>query len=152
MWKDAWLGDDGTGKLITPWRHFEVDAKVSLLIDETNRYWRTDILHEAFLPIDVSRILRIPVSRMPREDTGVWIRSPDGFFRVKEAYQLAMQQKNEASSSEGPDPIWRHLWNLNVPPKVKEFNWRAMGNHTHLFKPCQEKGTYLSPMPQMWRK
>lgn len=44
IWKDAWMGDNGTGKLITPWRHFEADAKVSLFIDEVNRCWRKDVL------------------------------------------------------------------------------------------------------------
>ena len=87
------MGDNGSGKLITRWRHFEEDAKVSLVIDDMNRCWRKDILHEALLPIDVARVLQIPISRMPSVDARVWETSSDGIFRVKEVYQASLEAK-----------------------------------------------------------
>lgn len=54
-----------------------------------------------------------------------WASSKDGVLRVKDVYSLAMKDLDGASCSSGPDPLWKQLWNLKVPPKVSEFLWRA---------------------------
>lgn len=38
---------------------------------------------------------------------------------------MALTKFHEASCSRGPDPIWKKVWKLNVPPKVRDFAWRA---------------------------
>ncbi|KAL2931806.1 hypothetical protein RDABS01_037216 [Bienertia sinuspersici] len=52
-----------------------------------------------FLPIDVGRISKIPISTRLPEDTVCWVGSKDGIFKVKDAYKLAMNHENAATSS-----------------------------------------------------
>lgn len=44
---------------------------------------------------------------------------------MREAYKLAIEDDNNASGSNGFDPVWNHIWRLDVPPKVSNFLWRA---------------------------
>lgn len=125
IWQDKWLGDGGSGKIITPRSVFEVDARVSLLIDPENCSWRNDVLAEVFFSIDVDNIRNIPISQRLPCDERVWTGSVDGVFRVRDAYRIALESENFSSSSSGHDPIWRIIWGLKLPPKVKNYMWRA---------------------------
>lgn len=62
MWHDAWVSNTGTGKLITPVRIMDQNTSVDALIDNVNHSWRLDTSSEVLLPIDVERILQIPIS------------------------------------------------------------------------------------------
>lgn len=57
IWKDAWLGGDGQGKIITPPPPSMIDAHVHKLIDPIRNSWNLNMLQNLFLPCDVVRIL-----------------------------------------------------------------------------------------------
>lgn len=76
--------------------------------------------------MDVDRILSIPVSNCDRDDSRVWYKNNEGTFKVKEAYRVAMDMDDNASGSNGIDPIWKQMWRLNIPPKAKIFLWCAL--------------------------
>lgn len=78
------------------------------------------------MPIDVDRILSVPLSMNVTADKRVWVGNHDCIFKVKEAYKVAMSVNQYASSSSGADPMWKRLWRLNIPPKAKIFLWRAV--------------------------
>lgn len=126
LWHDAWLGGDGTGKLITQVRMLESNTKVEALIDLVNHCWRHDIIKEVLFPIDVERVLQVPIDMSGCSDDRVWAGSKDGLFRVRDVYSLALKARREGSSSTGSDPIWRRLWNMHIHPKAKIFLWRAL--------------------------
>ncbi|KAL2932562.1 hypothetical protein RDABS01_000300, partial [Bienertia sinuspersici] len=77
---------------------------------------RDGAMHE-----DQGEIIKI---RLPT-DIRCWAGSKDGIFRVKDAYNIALNNDDVASSSSGHDPLWASLWKLKVPPKVLNFAWRA---------------------------
>ncbi|KMS97072.1 hypothetical protein BVRB_7g179330 [Beta vulgaris subsp. vulgaris] len=101
------------------------DARVADLIDAENVSWRDEVLSEVFFDVDVRRIKNIHLSRRLPEDEICWVGSVDGLFKVRDAYRLAIENDNTASSSLGFDPIWKHIWALCIPPKVSNFLWRA---------------------------
>lgn len=125
MWDDAWLGGNGSRKIITPARILADDATVDALIDGVNHRWRLDLISEIFFPIDLERITSVPISTVGSPDERAWVAAEDGVFRVKDMYALALGTLIESSSSNGSDPIWKKLWNLNVHPKAKNYLWRA---------------------------
>jgi hypothetical protein len=57
------------------------------------------------------------------------------FFLVRSAYRLALEQTPEqcgfpamSGRPDGADDCWRRIWAENVPPKVKNFAWKATSN------------------------
>lgn len=125
IWKDAWLGGLGTGKVISPPRLLDENTSVDALIDRANDSWKFNLLSEVFLPVDVDRIVRTPFGSSSSSDERVWAYSEDGKFRVRDLYLLTLRSHSYASSSEGHDSIWSKLWKLKIHPKAKVFLWRA---------------------------
>lgn len=99
---------------------------MDVLLDNETHKWRPDIIEDVFFPVDVERVLHIPVSTTGVPDMRVWTASNDGLFRVKDAYSLALNAQFDTSSSSGSDPLWKNLWNLQIHPKAKIFLWRAV--------------------------
>jgi hypothetical protein len=60
-----------------------------------------------------------------------------GIYTVKSAYKLLFNRKFEAVTvgqpSSSSDAMWKGVWKLNVPPKVRVFWWRAF----HEFLPSR---------------
>lgn len=57
----------------------------------------------------------------------------NGSFTVKSTYYVAAKiiekgEHEEGISNSSTLPIWRKIWQLKVPPKVKIFVWRACMN------------------------
>lgn len=79
--RDAWLGGDGSGKIITPIRVLSSETTVDVLLDNNTHSWRKDLISEVFLPIDVDRIFKIPISTLECPDERVWGASKDRLFK-----------------------------------------------------------------------
>ena len=59
-----------------------------------------------------------------------WSETPSGNFTVKSAYQLMEktmreESRGESSSSQIFRWLWRKVWKLRIPGKIKHFIWRA---------------------------
>lgn len=128
IWSDAWLGGEGSGRIYSPPSKLPIEASVRELLDPSSKCWKKEVLRETFLPIDVDRILSVPISLEDKEDERVWMGNKDDIFKVKDAYRIAHSSQSFASSSIGPDPVWKKLWKLNIPLKAKIFLWRAVWN------------------------
>lgn len=87
--------------------------------------WKLETLNETLLPIDIERIKKIPISIHASSDELVWEASDDGFFRVRDAYNLARNANNSGPIASDSNAIWSKLWKLDIPPKEKIFLWRA---------------------------
>jgi hypothetical protein len=106
-------------------------STVDELINPINSTWDEDLLKAIFWPTDVYRILQIPICS-GRDDLVAWHYNRSGLFSVKSAYHCQWESKfgvrsnqvqaNTASRSR----LWKSLWKLKVPAKIKIFGWRAL--------------------------
>lgn len=68
------------------------------------------------------------------DDALVWGQSSSGNYSVKSGYQLAFEEAYATvdlqgnSSTELSNTIWKVIWRLKSPPRVKHFLWRAIRN------------------------
>ena len=122
-----------THKVITPPNNLLTFPMVSSLIDPTIKWWRVDVISATFLPFEANTILRIPLSQSLLEDKLIWMGNSRGEFTVKSAYHIThclVKGKDDVGSSTGDPlkPLWKRLWHLNLPTKIKIFAWRACVN------------------------
>ena len=92
------------------------------------------MIKEIFSPDDASAILSIPLSMRLPADWMVWAYSPKGNFAIKSAYRLAVAAGSVGSTGglsnvqNQKKKIWKNLWQLQIPNKVRSFAWRASKN------------------------
>jgi ribonuclease HI len=108
-------------------------TKVSQLIDPYSGLWDEPRLRELFLTVDVNRILQIPLNTQGFDDFIAWNHTKHGRFTVRSAYYLQWKHKFgpragqlSMPGSSVNNPVWKSLWKLKIPGKVKIFIWRAM--------------------------
>ncbi|KAK9988947.1 hypothetical protein SO802_029186 [Lithocarpus litseifolius] len=80
-----------------------------------------------------SIVLDIPLSHNLPEDKVIWVGNKKGNFTIKSAYYIAFNvlETNETGESSKGDPrlpLWRKLWHLKIPAKIRIFAWRACMN------------------------
>ena len=101
-----------------------------------------------FLPFEADTILKIPLSQSLQMDSLIWIGNKKGLFIVKSAYFIAAKLQTdkdlgESSSGDSNSIIWKKLWKLKLPPKVKIFSWRACVDGLPVYVKMAERGIHL---------
>lgn len=101
-------------------------TKVGDLIDYDNKAWHEELIREIFVPYDVESILSIRLSEQWPNDKLVWHYTSNGIFSVRLAYYFVVKErnKNEGESSKPDELLWKSIWNMQVPPRIKRFIWR----------------------------
>ncbi|XP_075670266.1 uncharacterized protein LOC142640041 [Castanea sativa] len=105
------------------------DARVSVLIDRDQRCWLSEAINNIFLPHEAALIQSIPLSLCECEEKIFWSHSPDGTYSVKSRYRVLMEEelKGEPSALDLTPTrrLWKGVWGLRVPNRVKTVLWRA---------------------------
>ena len=130
---DKWLPTPSTHKVITAPNNLPIYPMVSSLIDLDTKWWRVKMIRATFLSFEAEAILRIPLSHSLLEDKLTQMGNNCEEFTIKSAYHLAhclVDAKEEVESSKGDPfkPLWKNLWLLKLPAKIKIFAWRACVN------------------------
>ena len=105
------------------------NAKVSSLIDRERHSWSLETIDSNFLPHEASIIKAIPLSLGYCMDLITWPMNSEGVYSVRSGYHLLMDME----SNEHPRPsdlsntkkLWKGIWNLKVPNRVKNLIWKA---------------------------
>ena len=63
IWKDSWLPRKYSPRVLSPQPEAWMDAKVSALIDEGQKQWRTEVLENMMLGFEAEIIRTIPLCR-----------------------------------------------------------------------------------------
>ena len=98
-------------------------APVYSLMVPGQRRWDYDVVADIFNTRDRDLILKIPLSNRRDEDVWFWLVDPHGQYTVRSCYKMLTHCSHAPISS-----VWRKLWNLTVPNKVKSFLWRTTMN------------------------
>jgi hypothetical protein len=105
-----------------------VDFMVGELIEFETRSWNLARLNSLFEPPSVKGILAIPIALEGNADKLFWTYTKHGFYTVRSGYWLGRMntfRRNNEGNAEGDQKLWREVWNLNGPPKLRHFLWRA---------------------------
>ena len=106
--------------------------RVSDLINHDIRQWDRGKLVATFTQSTCAEILALPLNHLDSQDNLIWTTNKTQQFSVKSAYRIALKLKHgdwaEHSSARQHGATWGRIWKLNVPPKVRNFIWRACRN------------------------
>ena len=86
------------------------------------------MLASVFAPVEADLIQKIPLSPVTVEDKLIWPHVSSGVYSVKSGYRFLVKEKGGSRASlqtqtDSPS-VWRQIWRLSVPNKVKNFLWR----------------------------
>ncbi|XP_031131672.1 uncharacterized protein LOC116033057 [Ipomoea triloba] len=140
VWGWPWLADSVDSALQTGCIEELKEAKVCNLMT-ANGDWDDEVVRDLFSSYDVPRILSTPISPN-HHDTWCWKGDVRGQYMVRHGYHLLMhnflvQDSNVLFSD------WGRLWNLPVPPKVKNFLWRCVRNILPVRDVLQSKRVWI---------
>ena len=122
---------------------------VSSLIDSVSRWWKIEAIRTLFLPFEVDTILKISLSHNLPEDKLIWIGNKRGEFTVKMCllcWTKLLDTKDEGECSTG-DPnaqLWKKMWSLKLPAKIKIFSWWVGVNGLPVLTNMVAKGMQIS--------
>lgn len=97
--------------------------------------WNKQVVEEVFVQRDVELILSVPLSTTGLADKCIWKDTNSGEFIVKSAYVIAkdLVQLRRATRSGGQSRgveedayIWKKVWHMRAPTKIKMFLWRRL--------------------------
>ncbi|XP_071722621.1 uncharacterized protein [Rutidosis leptorrhynchoides] len=124
VWNDPWIPDDGDYYVHPPMMKRMEDLQVKDLINEDATTWDATMIRGNFCDIDANRILRIHLPRVNCQDRLVRTETMNGYYSVKTGYRLAVQYIGPSLAIE-ESMMWRQIWRMHIPPKYREFLWRA---------------------------
>ena len=127
IWSSRWLPRPGSFRPILGSLDADDDLSVADFIDTEAGCWREELVCQTFLPINVDIILQIPLCTSWPDDKLIWHYSADGVFSVRSAYHLLRSKLRPdipSSSSGLGQALWKRVWRLNVPPRIRLFGWR----------------------------
>lgn len=96
----------------------EVDRESTVFELQSDGWW--DLVNlRVVLPDElIQRIICCPTNFCGHlRDLQIWFPSSNGIFLTKSAYQLLL------NSFQFLDPLWKTLWKMKIPPKLKILCW-----------------------------
>ncbi|CAL8095625.1 unnamed protein product [Prunus armeniaca] len=132
IWTDRWIPSLHDGKL-HPHLQAPVDpnTRVETLIDWDSKSWNLTPIQDSITDEEKLVVQLIPIGNGREEDRLVWPGEKNSRFSVRSGYHYihALQVEvaaRKASTSSRIDPlVWKNIWKAEVPPKIKNFLWRA---------------------------
>lgn len=147
IWGDCWVPNNHSGKIQTLRGAGQDIRKVCQLIDPNSKSWNEPLIRSIFIPMDVGKILQIPLPATPTRDKIIWKDSVNGQYSVKSGYKILHNQKTgqgEAGSSNSRGSrLWKKIWAIEVLPSCKEFIWRACKEVLPVYANLKRRGIEL---------
>ena len=130
VWQDHWLPRKHPPLLSNcPIADFE-DSTVDILIDPQTRQWNVEMVEGLFHEEEAELIKHIPLGRSEAEDILFWPYTSNGLYNCKFGYKFLkteeelMERAHDSATTEDTQ-VWKQIWSMNVPQKVKTLLWRA---------------------------
>ena len=104
------------------------DGRVSDLINPGTKTWDANLVHGLLSPEEAALVLNIPLSRAIVEDKIIWPFTPSGNYTVNSGSKFLAKLNSlwfHAGNLQQQNEVWKLIWGLNVPNKVRNFMWRA---------------------------
>jgi hypothetical protein len=132
IWEDHWIADNKSRKVLSR-RGQSILRTVDELINPITGEWDEELIRENLLAIDAEKILRIPLSDAMTEDFIAWNNTKTYSFTVRSAYYTEWDHqfgskihRQDGQGSVSDNPVWKQVWELAVPNKIRIFMWRSL--------------------------
>ena len=102
---------------------------VADLIDLVNKECKRNIIDNLFYDFEAAIIKNMPLCRSIEDDILIWRFNLNGVYSLKSGYWYLHEQQQHGLP--GPldhsmlTPLWKKIWGLQVPNKVKHLAWKA---------------------------
>ncbi|KAK8629910.1 hypothetical protein V6N13_078727 [Hibiscus sabdariffa] len=132
--KDKWIPQLPSLSVSSPKPPLCTDVTVSRLILPDERRWNLGKLESLFSTEEVEAIISVPIGGEDTKDELIWSGSRNGQYSVKSGYYiLSVNDIEEEVPGHSEDtlrnrPLWKSLWKLKVPPKIRAFLWKLCHN------------------------
>ena len=77
-------------------------------------------------------IKKIPLSRSATEDTLYWPHSTSSHYTCRSGYRFLKEELELQAHPQAPsicdEKVWKAIWRMQVPMKIRNFIWRACRN------------------------
>lgn len=119
IWKDRWIPNPHSFKVISPYAAQLGMELVLSLLGADRRAWDVAKVRKTFLLHEAEVVLSIPISFNLPDDSIIWAWTPNGKFTVKSAYKVAQKclkegllqfEKGGNFDNMGMKAIWRFTW------------------------------------------
>lgn len=106
------------------------EDSVATLIDDDTRMWNVNKLRYLFNPCVVADILKVVICpRVVTIDRRIKAHERSGLFSVRSCYRFIKARLGshsaEASTIGTHQILWKQIWKMPVPSKIKFFAWNA---------------------------
>ncbi|XP_042974662.1 uncharacterized protein LOC122306298 [Carya illinoinensis] len=138
IWTDSWVPGFTSiaGQHISPSYYGNAEligdesATVNSLFIANQRVWDVGKITAFFRPEVALHITKIVLSQ-DREDLIRWKKEANGTYTVKSAYRLFKdlspgRQNGESSNVDLLRKMWKAIWSMKLPIKVRIFAWKAV--------------------------
>jgi len=88
-----------------------------------DKSWNEQLVTQVFSAEVANKVLHTPLISQVEEDRIIWKAERHGRYFVSSAYKLCVTDLIDSSHLWRPQ-YWSGIWNLKVPPKVKNLLWR----------------------------
>ena len=106
-------------------------TKVAILIEENSRQWNHELIDGIFTPLEAELIKAIPLSQCEAEDNLFWPFTSNGIYSSKSGYRFLKVEGHPVDDEQQrahDSTLWRTIWSVPVPNKIKNLMWRACRN------------------------
>ncbi|CAJ2627787.1 unnamed protein product [Trifolium pratense] len=103
----------------------------------------------SFNEFEANQILNIPLSWRLPDDKKVWSWERNGNYSVRSAYHLLKEETLRdipEPSTAGNTEIWKSIWKVQAPQRVKNFLWRVVKRILPTRCRLEQKGVALDPI------
>ncbi|KAK9997154.1 hypothetical protein SO802_021840 [Lithocarpus litseifolius] len=118
IWNDIWLPGKENVKVSNSTDEAHGEETFDLLIDQGSRQWKGNLVDSLFTPLDAAAIKNISC------ELTMGYTSKTGYHFLREYH--------EPLTDSPPCPrdksLWKQVWTLNTPNKIKNLIWRAFRN------------------------
>ena len=137
VWRDRWLPTPKSFKVISSKSQGLMVERVEHLLGRDRRAWDINQVRNTFLPFKAKTVLGISISPSIPNDSRIWAWTSNGLFTIKSAYGVALkvlkdnkekEDNGECSDTSKMGDVWKSIWRLECPSKIKYFLWRACKN------------------------
>ncbi|TQE02311.1 hypothetical protein C1H46_012080 [Malus baccata] len=110
------------------------NLRVSSLICPSSRRWDLNFLLPFLSDSDRKAIEETPIGDLSRNDRIIWGGSRNGIYSVKSGYRwiqsrsLNRRDRRLSNVRRVPSVVWKAIWKLEVPPKLRHFLWLTVHN------------------------